>query len=79
VALLVSVRMWGLSDGKVRFSSVQRLFCLNPEPDYWFSSGIFLNPELNSRFRFKRVRFRFREGLNAELNAEPFSWWCLIT
>jgi hypothetical protein len=47
-----------ISDGKVRFSSVQRLFFPNPEPDHRFSSGIFPNLELNHRFRFERVRFR---------------------
>jgi hypothetical protein len=41
------------SDGKVRFSSVQRLFCPNPEPEHWFGSAISLNPELNPWFRFK--------------------------
>jgi hypothetical protein len=53
-----------ISDGKVQFSLVQRLFCLNPEPDHQFSSGIFLNPEPNPQFKFKRVQFRFRERLN---------------
>ena len=61
-----------LSDGKVRFSSVQRLFCLNPEPDYWFSSAISLNPELNPWFRFKRVQFRFREGWTLNRTPNPF-------
>jgi hypothetical protein len=57
-----------ISDGKVRFSSVQSLFCPNHELDHQFGSGIFLNPELNCRFRLKTVRFGFGEGLNTEPN-----------
>ena len=58
------------SDGKVWFSLVQGLLCLNPELDHWFSSGIFLNLELNPWFRFKTVQFRFREGPNTEPNVK---------
>ena len=67
------------SDGKVRFSSVRSLFCLNHEPDHWFGSEIFLNLELNCQFRFKMVRFGFREVPNPEPNPKPFVRWCLIT
>ena len=59
------------SDGKVRFSSVQSLFFPNPDLDHQFSSRDFPEPELNPRFRLKRVQFRFRKMLNAELNVNP--------
>ena len=65
-----SLRRLSLSDGKVWFSSVQSLLCLNPKLDHQFSSGIFLNLELNPRFRFKMVQFGFGKGLNAEPNAK---------
>ena len=67
------------SDGKVRFSSVQSLFFPNPELDHQFSSRDFPEPELNPRFRLKRVQFRFRKMLNAELNVNPLIVGGLIT
>ena len=60
------------SDGKVRFSSVQRPFCPNPKLNHQFSSGDFPEPELNPRFRLERVQFGFGERPNPELNPEPF-------
>ena len=75
--------MFGLasstSDGKVRFSSVQRPFCLNPELNHQFSSEDFPEPELNPRFRLERVQFGFGERPNPEPNPEPFIWWCIVT
>ena len=67
------------SEEKVQFSLVQGLYCLNPELDHRFGSGNFLNPELNPWFRFKRVRFGFRERPNPELNVNVKGSWCLIT
>jgi hypothetical protein len=59
----------------VRFGSVRfrGYFARTPNRTIGSSSGIFPNPELNPRFGFKTVRFRFREGPNAEPNTEPFS------
>jgi hypothetical protein len=63
--------------GSISFGSGPIL--LNPELDHWFSSGNFLNLNLNQGFRFKRVQFRFRERLNAKPNANAKNRWCLIT
>jgi hypothetical protein len=54
----------------VKFSSVRFFGSFARTPNRTLSSvqGICLNPELNHRFRFTSVRFRFGEGLNAELN-----------
>jgi hypothetical protein len=71
VAVAVEVKA-SASDGKVRFSLVQRPFCPNPEQVHRFSSAVSPDPKPNPWFRFKRVQFRFGKGLNAELNAEPF-------
>ena len=45
---------------KVRFGSVLKVFCLNSKLDSRFSSMLCLNFELNHRFRFNVVQFRFR-------------------
>ena len=68
--LILSCAQLIVSDGKVRFSLVQRPFCLNPELNHWFGSGDFLEPELNPQFRLERVQFRFRERPNPEPNPE---------
>jgi hypothetical protein len=54
----------GISGGKVRFSSVQTVICLNLELNFWFSSGQFLNLELNLRFRFSSGSNWFEPQVN---------------
>ena len=61
-----------ISDGKVRFSSVQRPFCPNPKLDYWFGSALSPNPELNPRFGFKGSGSGSGRGQTLNRTPNPF-------
>jgi hypothetical protein len=61
------------SDGKVWFSLVHHLFCLNPKPDPQFSSGGLPEPELNPQFSSFWSSSGSEKGLNVNwtVNEDP--------
>ena len=55
-----------LSDATVQFGPVQRVLCLNPEPDLWFGSSRLRNLGLDLEGPVQQVQFGESIGSNLE-------------